>query len=383
MYELTNSALNLGLIGLVQFLPLVLLVILVGLVADRYDRRMIARTTQIVQALAAAALLAGNLAHTISPLQIYVAVLVLGSARAFELPTLQALMPNLVPSQIISTAAARWSSSNQTAVIVGPAVGGFLYAASPALAYGAVAALYLVAAVLVTLIRVAPRAVDRTRPTVQSLFAGFAFIRSQPVVLGAISLDLFAVLLGGATALLPIFARDVLVMGPWGLGLLRSAPAVGALTMSLLLGRFRIRENAGRIMFGAVILFGAATITFGLSRTFTLSFVSLVVMGMADVVSVVIRSALVAILTPDAMRGRVAAVNSVFIGTSNQLGEFRAGVSAEWLGPVGAVLVGGIGSIAVALVGLRLFRELARIDSPEAAAVDAARPRGISQSPAS
>jgi MFS family permease len=221
------------------------------------------------------------------------------------------------------------------------------------------------------MIRLERRGTDREPPTLKSLFAGFDFIRRQPIVLGAITLDLFAVLFGGATALLPIYARDILVMGPWGLGLLRSAPAIGALATSVFLGRFRIRRKGGLIMFGAVIVFGLATIAFGLSHTFALSFCALIVLGMSDVISVVIRSSLVAILTPDEMRGRVASVNSVFIGTSNQLGEFRAGVVAEWLGPVGAVMIGGIGSIVVALIGLRVFSQLARIDSPEAAGLAA------------
>lgn len=367
MYQLTNSALNLGLIGLTQFVPLILLVLVVGHVADRYDRRVVGRLAQLLQAAAGGLLLATNITGTISPLLIYLAVLCVGIGRAFEVACMQALMPNLVPPQIISAAAARWTASNQTAVIIGPALGGFLYAGAPAVAYGAVAVLYTVAAILLSLIEVRPRHIDRERPTLTSLFAGFAFILRQPVVLGAISLDLFAVLLGGATALLPIYARDVLVMGPWGLGLLRSAPAVGALSMSMYLARHRIRRHGGRIMFGAVAVFGCATIVFGVSRSFGLSFAALVVLGMADVISVVIRSALVAILTPDEMRGRVAAVNSVFIGTSNQLGEFRAGVSAAWLGPVAAVLIGGIGSILVALIGSRVFSELARTDSPETA----------------
>ncbi len=367
MYALTNSALNLGLIGLTQFIPLILLVLIVGHVADRYDRRLVGQLAQLLQALSGALLLVANLTGTITPPLIYVAVLCIGIARSFEVATMQALMPNLIPPQIISAAAARWTASNQTAVIIGPAVGGFLYAASPAVAYGAVALLYATAATLMTFIVVKSRAIDRERPTMKSLLAGFTFIRHQPIVLGAISLDLFAVLLGGATALLPIYARDVLVMGPWGLGLLRSAPAVGALAMSFYLGRHRIRHHAGRIMFVSVGVFGTATIVFGISHSFALSFVALVFLGMADVISVVIRSALVAILTPDEMRGRVAAVNSVFIGTSNQLGEFRAGTMAAWIGPVGAVLAGGIGSILVALIGARLFSELARTESPETA----------------
>jgi MFS family permease len=371
MYDLTKSALYLGLIGLVQFLPMIAFVIPVGLVADRYDRRRTVQSAQLVEGLACATLLVGVVTATISPLLIFVAVLFLGSGRAFELPTSQAMLPNTVPAESISTAAARWSSAQQTATVVGPAIGGFLYAASPALAYGAAFVLFVTAGVLVGMIRLERRGTDREPPTLKSLFAGFDFIRRQPIVLGAITLDLFAVLFGGATALLPIYARDILVMGPWGLGLLRSAPAIGALATSVFLGRFRIRRKGGLIMFGAVIVFGLATIAFGLSHTFALSFCALIVLGMSDVISVVIRSSLVAILTPDEMRGRVASVNSVFIGTSNQLGEFRAGVVAEWLGPVGAVMIGGIGSIVVALIGLRVFSQLARIDSPEAAGLAA------------
>jgi MFS family permease len=367
IYDLTHSALNLGLIGLTQFIPLLLLVLVVGLVADRYDRRAISIASQLAQGAAAMVLVASNLAGFVTPVWIYAAVLLVGFGRAFEGPTMQALMPNLVPSHLIAAAAARWSSASQTAVIIGPAVGGVLYAVRPSVAYGIAAGLYIFGSLLVSLIRIEARVVQGGPATAATLFAGIAFIRRQPVVLGAITLDLFAVLLGGASALLPIYARDILVMGPWGLGLLRSAPAVGALAMSLVIGRVGLRRKTGLIMFAGVAIYGVATIVFGLSRSFELSFAAFVLLGMVDVISVVIRQSLVAILTPDAMRGRVSAVNQMFIGTSNMLGEFRAGVSAAAFGPVAAVLIGGVAAIVVAAVGMRVFPELAAIDSPESA----------------
>lgn len=367
IYDLTHSALNLGLIGLTQFIPLALLVLVVGLVADRYDRRSIAFVAQLVEGVAAIVLVASNVAGFVTPAWIYAAVLLVGFGRAFEGPTMQALMPNLVPAHLIAPAAARWSSASQTAVIIGPAIGGLLYAFRPSVAYGAAAAMYLLGSLFVSLIVVERRVVAGGPATAATLFAGIAFIRKQPVVLGAITLDLFSVLLGGATALLPIYARDILVMGPWGLGLLRSAPAVGALAMSIFIGRYRLQRKTGLIMFGGVVIYGIATIVFGLSRSFEVSFAAFVVLGMADVISVVIRQSLVSILTPDDMRGRVSAVNQMFIGTSNMLGEFRAGVSAATFGPVAAVVIGGIIAIGVAAVGFRVFPELARIDSPESA----------------
>jgi hypothetical protein len=272
-------------------------------------------------------------------------------------------MPNLVPSGIIPTASARASTAQQVSTIMGPAAAGLLYAFNHVIPYAIAGAMFLAAAVCMTLIRTRNTiAVKSLARGADSIFAGLKFIRETPLVLGAISLDLFAVLLGGATALLPIFARDILVIGPLGLGLLRTAPAVGALSVSLLIGRFPIRRRAGRLMFAAVATFGIATVMFGLSRSFALSFVALVLLGASDVVSVVIRSSLVAILTPDAMRGRVSAVNSLFIGTSNQAGEFESGVTAALLGPVGAVVLGGVGTILVAIVCFRLFPALAKIN---------------------
>jgi MFS family permease len=363
MYDLTHSALALGFVGLAQFLPMLLLVFVVGAVVDKYDRRYVARACDVLQATAAIVLCVATFLHTISPLLIYAMVVLLGTGRAFEGPASSSLMPNLVPSGIIPTASARASTAQQVSTIMGPAAAGLLYAFNHVIPYGIAGVMFLAAAVCMTLIRTRNSGpVKSLARGADSIFAGLKFIRETPLVLGAISLDLFAVLLGGATALLPIFARDILVIGPLGLGLLRTAPAVGALSVSLLIGRFPIRQRAGRLMFVAVATFGIATVMFGLSRSFALSFVALVLLGASDVVSVVIRSSLVAILVPDEMRGRVSAVNSLFIGTSNQAGEFESGVTAALLGPVAAVVLGGVGTILVAIGCFRLFPALAKID---------------------
>jgi MFS family permease len=276
---------------------------------------------------------------------------------------MQALVPGLVPGPLIPRAVAWVASANQTATILGPALGGLLYAAGPTTVYATAGGLFLGASLLVAAIRIEWVPPQHQPVSLQSLFAGIAFIRSRPAILGAISLDLFAVLLGGATALLPIYARDLLGTGPWGLGLLRSAPAVGALATSVVLAHHPLRRRVGRVMFGAVTLFGVATIVFAVSTSFVLSLGALILLGASDVISVVIRNSLVQIRTPDAMRGRVTAVHSMFIGTSNQLGEFESGVTAAAFGVVPAVLLGGIGTILVVLVWMRLFPELARIES--------------------
>jgi MFS family permease len=365
MYDVTHSALALGFVGLVAFLPLLLLVFVVGHVADRFDRRHIARICELVEACAVIVLCVATMYHAAGPALIYSMVAVLGLGRAFESPAQFALLPNVIPEKLLPAASARVSTAQQVSTITGPALGGILYAWHPSIPYGIAGVMYLTAAVCMTLMRTRGVSVTTSGPpTRESVFAGLEFIRRSPLVLGAISLDLFAVLLGGATALLPIYARDILLTGPWGLGLLRTAPAVGALTVSLLIGRSPIRRHAGRVMFGAVAMFGLATIVFGISHWLWLSFIALVVLGASDVVSVVIRSTLVAILTPDVMRGRVNAVNALFIGTSNQLGEFESGVTAALLGPIGACVLGGIGTIVVALTCFRLFPALAKIDSP-------------------
>jgi MFS family permease len=276
---------------------------------------------------------------------------------------MQALVPGLVPGSLLPRAVAWAASANQTATILGPALGGLLYAAGPAAVYTAATTLFLGASLLVAGIRMQRVPPTREPVSLQSLFAGVAFIRSRPAILGAISLDLFAVLLGGATALLPIYARDLLRTGPWGLGFLRAAPAVGALSMSVVLAHYPLRRRVGRTMFGAVAIFGVATVVFAVSTSLLLSLGALIVLGAADVISVVIRNSLVQIETPDAMRGRVSAVHSMFIGTSNQLGEFESGVTAAVLGVVPAAVLGGVGTIVVSILWWRLFPPLAHIDS--------------------
>ncbi len=374
IYELTSSPFDLGLVGLAQFLPLVSLMLVAGHVADRYDRKTIVRISQIVDGVAMAVLAAGTAGGWLSRELILAVVLVFGAARAFQQPTQQTLLPLIVPAPLLSRAVAASSSSNQIATIVGPAIGGLLFAVSAPLVYALCALLYFLAAVLISLIKVERAPQSRQPITIATVFAGIDFIRQRPIILGAITLDLFAVLLGGATALLPIFARDIFHTGPWGLGVLRLSPAIGALAMSILLARWPMHHKAGPVMFAAVACFGAATVVFGLSESFALSMFALIVLGASDMVSVVIRQTLIQLGTPNDMRGRVSAVNSLFIGTSNQLGDFRSGLTAEWFGTIPSVLIGGIGTLIVVAASLKLFPQLARIDSVEDARKDAASP---------
>lgn len=353
IYSITHRAFDLGLIGLVQFVPSLLLAVPAGHLADQFDRRKVVVLCQIVEGLAIAALAVGSLAHVFHEAAILGVVFVVGIARAFEFPTRQALLPGLVSAQVLPRAMAVSASAGQMAMIVGPALGGFIYIAGPGVVYTVAAVLYGVAVICMANIRYQRPPSKREPPTLKTLFAGFSFIRHRPVVLGAISLDLFAVLLGGATALLPIFARDILHTGPWGLGLLRAAPAAGALLMSLWLANYALKRKVGKIMFASVAGFGIATIVFALSKSLALSMAALAVLGALDMISMVIRSTLVQLETPDAMRGRVSAVNSIFINTSNQLGEFESGMLAAWVGAVGSALIGGIGTLAV--VGLWMW----------------------------
>lgn len=362
IYELTSSPLDLGLIGLSQFMPSIALVLVVGHVADRYDRRQIARITMMIGVLASLALAAGSAMGEITQLAIFGAVFVIGAARAFQNPAMQALLPALVPQRELSRAVASSASATQAAVIAGPALGGMLFAFGPPTVYAVCAALYAAGVVLMSRMHLDHSPGKRAPATLASLFKGIAYIRGHPVMLGVISLDLFAVFLGGATALLPVYARDILHIGPWGLGILRSATAVGALAMALWLARHPLQGGVGRLMFIAVAIYGVATIAFGVSTVFVLSFAALLVMGAADMVSVVIRSTLVQLGTPDDMRGRVNAVNTMFIGASNQLGEFESGLTATWFGTVPAVVIGGLGTLAVVGVWMRLFPRLARYD---------------------
>lgn len=366
IYALTGRPLSLGLVGLAQFLPVFSLVFIAGHAVDRFDRRRIAMICQLIEAAGAATLAVGAAMGWLTPLAIYALVALFGAARTFEGPSLQALLPGLVPPQRFSRAAALSSSLFQTATIIGPALGGLLYGVGASVSYAAVACAFLAAAVAMSTIPRPARREHRPAASLAAVFGGIAFLRRRPEILGAISLDLFAVLLGGATALLPVYARDILHAGPIGLGLLRAAPAIGALGVALWLARHPIRGGAGPKMFGAVALFGVATIVFALSTSVAVSVFALAILGAADVVSVVIRSTLIQLRTPDEMRGRVAAVNLLFIGSSNQLGEFESGTLAALIGPVNAALLGGIGTLVVCVAGMKLFPSLRRLDRIEA-----------------
>ncbi len=363
IYALTNSTFYLGLVGLMQFLPMIALTLIAGHTVDHYDRRLIIRFCQLIESTGLLLLAIGSYGNWLTKENILAIVFIIGAARAFEVPAMQALLPGLVNSELFPRAIALASSSNQTATIIGPALGGLLYAYSPTAVFSLVSVLFLLSSLFISLINVDLTASQREPFSIKSLSAGITFIRSKPAILGAISLDLFAVLLGGATALLPVYARDILFIGPKGLGMLRAAPAAGALLMSAFLAHNPLKKRVGRTMFAAVIVFGIATIVFAISTSFILSLAALIVLGASDVISVVIRSSLVQLQTPDEMRGRVSAVNAMFIGTSNQLGEFESGLTAAWFGVVPSVLLGGIGTIIVAVIWMRSFPELARIEA--------------------
>jgi MFS family permease len=361
MYDLTSSAWDLGLVGLLQFVPTLAFTIPAGQLADRVDRRKVLGASLALQGVTALGLGWSSASGFVGRDLILALSVALGISRALQAPALQAIVPSLVKKEDLSQAMALSTAAMKIAVIGGPAIGGFLYVAGPAVVYAVCFALNLVSLVTVTSI---PRIVHKSKEPVSwaSVFAGFAFLWHHKVALGAISLDLFAVLLGSVTALLPIYARDILHVGPWGLGLLRAAPAVGALAMAAWLARNPLQRHVGRKLLAAVGLYGATVLVFAVSSDFTLSLAALAVGGAADVVSIVIRQTLVQLETPDDMRGRVSAVNATFISASNQLGEFRAGATAAFLGTVGAVLVGGAGTLVVVALWSRLFAPLARRD---------------------
>lgn len=387
MYDLTGSAWELGLVGLAQFLPALLLTLPAGHLVDQHDRRLLLAGSLGLQCVVAVGLALSSAQAWTSANLILGLSIVLGMARALQMPAQQALMPTLVPPDLLPRAVAAASSSMQAAIVAGPALGGALYALGPrvsallnnaepgaqsstqmgahwgaALVYGVSLLLLVWAVGGVLAIRHRPAHSQRVSPGLAQLTAGIRFIWNRPVMLGAISLDLFAVLLGGATALLPIFARDILHTGPEGLGVLRSAPALGAVVVGLYLARVPIARRAGRKLLQAVAVFGLAMIGFALTTSFWMAFVVLLISGAADMFSVVIRQSLVQLETPDEMRGRVGAVNSVFIGASNQLGEFESGATAALLGPVGSVLLGGLGTLAIVALWFRLFPALAQRD---------------------
>lgn len=365
VYEKTGSAFHLGLIGLAQFLPVALFVFVAGHAADRYDRQRVVQACQVTQGIVAAFLCLGSWEGWLTVPAIYGAVALLGVATAFESPASAALLTGVAPKGQFQRAAALSTGMFQLAVISGPAIGGFAYAAGPALPYAIMAVFWLIGSVLNGSIRLEAPAGERPQPRIGDLFAGIRFVRGDRAILGTISLDMFAVLLGGATALMPIYAADILHTGPLGLGVLRAAPAAGALAMTAVLARRSITRRVGMRMLQAVVVFGAGTLVFALSRNMGLSVAALVVMGAADTVSVVIRHSLVQLRTPDDMRGRVGAVNFLFINASNQLGEFESGMTAALFGTVPAAVLGGLGTIGVALLWMRLFPELRKVERLE------------------
>jgi MFS family permease len=362
IYSLTKSAFYLGLVGLVQFVPMFMLTLVVGYVADHFNRKLIICFCQAVEAVFFLVLAIGSYNGMITKEVILLIVFFMGAVNAFQGPCLQSMLPNIVEREDFPKATVWGSSVFQMATIVGPALGGVLYAVGSGAVYSMAGVLILSSSLLILFVKAGAHQPNREPATIKSVLAGISFIKDKSVILGAISLDLFAVLFGGATALLPIYAATILRVGPLGLGLLRSAPAAGALIVSFLLARRPITRRIGLSMFTAVIFFGLSTILFAISRSFILSFAMLFILGASDVISVVIRATLVQMQTPDVMRGRVSSVNQVFIGTSNQLGEFESGLTASWFGPVAAVLIGGVGTICVVALWMKLFPRLRKID---------------------
>ena len=358
MYELTGSPLYLGLIGLVQFVPVVSFFLLTGHVADHYDRRIVTCIAEIVEALAVAVLAVATASGRLTPSLLLTMAFIVGTGRAFEQPSLQSVLPNIVPASVLPRAIASTNSAAQTAVVAGPAIGGLLIAFDPTLVFAVCAALWLSAGLVVLGIGLERTLARRAPVDLKTLFSGVTFLGRHKILLGALLLDLFAILFGNATALLPIFARDIFMTGPLGFGLLRAAPAAGAIMTSLALARWPLTAAVGRIMFAVVTIFGAGTVVLALAPNFAFALAALVVIGASDTISVVIRQTMVQIRTPDQMRGRVYAVNSMITITSNQLGDFRAGAAAALFGTIPSVLIGGCSILAVVLISRGFFPEL-------------------------
>ena len=364
VYDITKRPLDLGLVGLAQFLPGILLFLLAGHVADRFDRRKLLALCYCGFAVCSSLLL-GIAWHGIRSVSfIYLVLLLLGAVRSLNGPVSRAILPQLIPDEHFHSAVAWHASIFQAATILGPAVGGVLYAFfhGPSVVYAA--AMLAALAALVSAVRIRPRTGRRELEpaSLQTVLAGFRYIWQHKVVLGSISLDMFAVLLGGAVALLPVFARDILRTGPWGLGLLRSAPGVGAAIMAIVMAHRPLKGRIGITLLWCVAGFGVFTIVFGVSRNLVLSLAALVLLGASDMVSVIIRATLVMFATPDEMRGRVNAVDMLFIGASNEFGQFESGVTAAWFGTVPAVILGGIGTLVVIALWAWLFPELRKAD---------------------
>jgi MFS family permease len=364
VYEITKRPLDLGLVGLVQFLPGILLFLVSGHVADRYDRRKLIVICYLGYGACFGLLLLTPLQGASSVFFIFVVLVFLGVARAFNAPVSRALVPQLVPAEVFPNAVAWASTMFQGAAILGPALGGIIYAAfrGPAAVYALAMAMAIVALICTLKMKTEERARPREPVNRATVLAGLRYIWREKVVLGSISLDLFAVLLGGAVALLPVYAREILRTGPWGLGLLRTAPGVGAAAMAIFLAHRPFRRKVGVIMLWCVAGFGLFTILFGLSRSLTLSLIALFFVGATDMVSVIVRAILIQVATPDEMRGRVNAVDMVFIGASNEFGEFESGLTAQWLGTVPAVVLGGIGTLVVTAIWAWRFPELRKVE---------------------
>lgn len=362
VYQMTGSLFDLGLIGLAQFAPFLVLILLAGHVADRYNRRTIIMVCIAAQLLCGLLLLAFTWSGTTVVWPVFAILVVFGSARAFMMPATQAILRNMVPPESFSAAVAMSSSAFHVAVIAGPVLGGLLYLAGPVTVYVAAAALLVLSIMLMSLTTSAPQIISTEPATWHTVLEGLRFVWSRPIMLGAISLDLFAVLFGGATALLPAYAHDVLQAGPAALGWLRTAPGAGAAACSILLAFYPIRRRVGAWMFGGVAVFGLATLVLGWTSHFAVALAALFVLGAGDMVSVYVRHLLVQLETPDEIRGRVSAVNAVFIGASNELGEFESGVTAGWFGLTRAILFGGAATLAVTAVWAFKFPVLSRMD---------------------
>jgi MFS family permease len=362
VYDLTHSLFDLGLIGLAQFAPFIVLILWAGHLADTHDRRVIVMICMGAQLVCNLGLMAFTLSGTHVIWPAYAVLVLYGSARAFTMPAQQAVLRNLVPNEVFARAVALNSSTMTVARILGPVLGGLLYVFGPNLAYLTSSVMLAVSVLLMAGTRSAPQATTKGSVSWYTLFEGLRFVWSRPVVLGAISLDLFAVLLGGATALLPAYAHDVLHAGPTSLGLMRTAPGAGAALGSIALAIWPVQRRVGMWMFGGVAVFGLSTIVLGLTASFAVGLAALFLLGLGDSVSVYIRQLLVQYETPDAIRGRVSAVNSVFIGASNELGEFESGLTAGWFGLVRAIVLGGVSTLVVTGTWMKLFPVLSRMD---------------------
>jgi len=365
LYDLTGSAMTLAYAGLAVFAPIALFTLPGGDVADRFDRRRILVAAHLVQAVCAGTLVALASARTMTAAPFYAVLALSGTARAFSGPAVPSLLPMLVPRERFPNAVALSSSANQTAVVLGPAVGGLIYLLGPEVTFGACLAMSLLVAFCMGSIRTRrPTEVTFSGTAISRALDGLRYLRVRPILLGAISLDLFAVLLGGITGLLPIYARDILGVGPQGLGLMRSSMAVGAVSMAIVLAHLPARRqpHAGRALFGGVALFGAAAMAFSVSTSFLLSVAVLAVMGAADMLSVFVRASVIQLGSPDEMRGRVSAVHMLFVGATNELGDFRAGSMAAWLGAVPAALAGGVATLVVVALWRALFPELRAVE---------------------